>query len=165
MFKKSWCIFIFTIVIMLCSFTASAAPAGDTDKDTPQEVKHLIMITRPDDDGDKTFNKTYMICGITTTDDVKIGIKLQKKNKEGKFEPFEDVDGRSSWVVGPSGIFAKEVKLDTGNNVFRVVAYYYDKSRPEYEDPHEITITLLDINKVKELKTKILDNIFNPLKK
>lgn len=149
MFRKVTLLLILVIIVL--SYSASAfAWSKDILRDpTVQETSQfLVTITRPEGD-ESTFKKSYVICGNTDADNVRVEIYL--KNKTTKyFEPFANTNGETYWDIGSSGFFMKEVVLPAeGANEIRIVAY----KKYDYElvagtnlQINDFTITVLNRN-------------------
>jgi hypothetical protein len=170
MLKRIFFVLVLIFIISLLSVSVFAVdPEKSGKNDTFEEKTPIITITRPSSDGEKTFNKAYTICGIT--DKSNIRIELFKRKSDGSYTEFKGVDGSSSWDVGPSGGFSIDIMLSLGYinhngiNNFKIKAF--DKEKPENVESYTISITLLDVNKLKNEPAKVysLDTILKPLSK
>lgn len=141
MFKK----FVISVIAILTVFmfsTVAFAASG------------IITITRPDGD-ETTFKKTYMVCGYSDKEDVTVEVSVYD-DKLGYYVPLYTVDGESSWTIGSSGMFMKEVKLPyAGANKMSVVSY--KNSDPDNKQVNKFTITVLK----ESLKDKVYNVYFN----
>lgn len=112
---------------------------------------NIINITKPEGDADSTFKKTYVICGNTDKEDVTVELSVYSKSSDS-FVAYNNTEGESSWTIGSSGMFMKEISLPNyGANRIKIVAY--KSSDPEKKQVEEFTITLLK----EALKDKIID--------
>lgn len=162
-----------TSLLSVSVFAANADKSAKSDKSEKNEAAEkktpTITITKPNSEGEKTFNKAYTICGITEKSNIRI--ELFKRKSDGSYNEFKGVDGLSAWDVGPSGGFSIDIILSIGYknnygiNNFRIKAF--DKENPENFELYTITITLLDVNKLKNESAKnySLDKILKPLSK
>lgn len=124
--KKLCVILIIAIIVTALSVPAFADSSAISDavysKLTTQNGQLYVTITRPDSESDLTFKKSYIISGQTDLDG--IWVKLLRYDKsEGRYVDYANTDGASSWKIGSSGIFMKEVELKDGLNDIRIVAY------------------------------------------
>lgn len=127
MFKKFCSFLSFIVIVSLMASAAIAAPDAFYDKSTSSsDSQFLVKITRPDGN-ESTFKTSYVICGVTDQEDVSVELLIEK---DGRYEEFATTDGYSSWDIGSSGVFMKEVMLpNKGANKIRIVAY----KKAEYE--------------------------------
>jgi len=173
-FKKiGQCIIILMVVLMLCipAYADSTDIIYQDDVDSTDEF--LVKITRPEGD-ESTFKKSYVICGNT---DIKgIRVELAILEDDGKWKSFENTDGDSSWRIGNSGIFMKEVRLpELGANKIRIAAYKSDEKDRlvlnENLQLQEYTITVLEKSFKDKIKsgfisvTEMLDELINKANK
>lgn len=129
------------------------------DKNTSDTEQFLVTITRPEGD-ESTFKKSYVICGNTVKDDIRVMLLIYDKD-EKKYIPFANTDGDYMWDIGVSGIFMKEVILpNKGANDVRIIAF--KKNETEKLVPktnlqiNSFTVSVLD-NGIKEaIKTGFL---------
>ncbi|AEV70603.1 hypothetical protein [Acetivibrio clariflavus] len=169
MYKKIF--YIFTLVLLITSFsiTSFAEDLEDqkllnkytilADKNTSDTEQFLVTITRPEGD-ESTFKKSYVICGNTVKDDIRVMLLIYDKD-EKKYIPFANTDGDYMWDIGASGIFMKEVILpNKGANDVRIIAF--KKNETEKLVPktnlqiNSFTVSVLD-NGIKEaIKTGFL---------
>ena len=154
MLKKLCILFIFIITISISSLVVFADDTDEVKKEPPPPPKVLFTVTRPDFDGEKTFNKYYRICGLTDYEN--ITVTMYRQGKDGKYEELKDVDGDASWEINASGIFAQEIILNMGINNIKVLAY--DTENDTYKEV-KVTITLLDINGIKKIKTDKINQL------
>jgi hypothetical protein len=164
--------FVLVLIFMTCLLSISVF-AANTEKsgkdDADEKNKATITITKPMNDDEKTFNRAYTICGIT--DKSNIRIELSKRRSDGSYTEFKGVDGLSAWDIGPSGGFSIDVMLSLGyrsqNGINNFMIKAFDKEKPENAESFKITVTLLDVNKLKNEPAKVysLDTILKPLSK
>lgn len=126
MFRKSLFAIIVAIMVIFTSFSSFAfTTVLDVlkSKDVKSTDEFLVSIIRPE--GDETISKkSYVICGnaVDEAEDIRVHILIE--NNDGKWEEFKNTDGESSWDIGASGIFMKEVVFpNEGINSIRVAAY------------------------------------------
>jgi hypothetical protein len=143
----------------------------DSDKDVPKVTvddilnealqqesgngKKIVSISKPEDDKDSTYKKTYVISGVTDYDDVKI-VLTKYDSDEKKYVPLKDEDGKYKWDVGSFGAFAREITLTKGANKIRLLAYHIQKEDELKLDDVQIkdlTITLLN----ETIKDKVIN--------
>ncbi|MEN2776315.1 hypothetical protein [Acetivibrio clariflavus] len=169
MYKKIF--YIFTLVLLITSFSITSFAEGLedqkllnkytilADKNTSDTEQFLVTITRPEGD-ESTFKKSYVICGNTVKDDIRVMLLIYDKD-EKKYIPFANTDGDYMWDIGASGIFMKEVILpNKGANDVRIIAF--KKNETEKLVPktnlqiNSFTVSVLD-NGIKEaIKTGFL---------
>lgn len=112
---------------------------------------HLINITRPEGDEESTFKKSYVICGNTANEGITVELSVYD-NDLGYYVPYANTEGETSWGIGSSGMFMKEVNLKyTGANKIQVVAY--KNSDTENRQVEKFTIILLK----EDLKNKLMN--------
>jgi len=143
-----------------------------SDKKTEDTKQFLVKITRPEGD-ETTFKESYVICG--NSDKQNITVKLLMYNEKTEtFEPYKDLDGEDTWVIGASGFFMKEIELPKkGANKIRIVAYQGNTKKDNAElvlgenlQVNTFTVTLLDRSVKEAIKngflriTDMLDNLF-----
>ena len=112
----------------------------------------LVKITRPEGSEESTFKKTYLICGNTDKEGVTVELSVYDDSL-GYYVPYFNTEGESSWVIGSSGMFMKEVELKSGANLIKIFAYR--NSDPQDQQTETFTITLLKEN----LKDKIVNGV------
>jgi len=123
---------IFTIIIavMLPLFAVPALAAG----------AKVVDITRPE--GNEIVTKEiFSIGGACIYDDTTIEF-FYKEKETGDYRSLATTEGDSSFKVGNSKLFGKEVELKyKGDNEIRVIAYTkLTKDNPQRED-YTITVT------------------------
>lgn len=137
---------ILIIAVIVCAFSIPVFAGVDSsiyNPDTSTTDQFMVTITRPDGD-ESTFNQSYVICGVTGQEGVTVKALIEK---DGWYSDFPDTDGVTSWTIGSSGVFMKEVTFpNTGANKLRIVAYT-DSQR----QINDFTITVLE----QSLKDKI----------
>lgn len=147
--------------------TGGTAVTGDLPKDiisilespkTENTNISLLTITRPEDDMDSTYKKSYVISGDTYESkytDVRVAVaKYNSETKE--YELLKNSDDESSWDVGTYGAFTKEVGLTKGDNKLRILAYRTTETGDYSKDNVQVynfTVKLLDSN----ILTKIIN--------
>ncbi|MCX7747145.1 MAG: hypothetical protein N2645_09675 [Clostridia bacterium] len=144
MFKKLFSIFL-VIAMSLC-FVLTAYAADP----------EFINITRPEAN-ESTFKTSYIFCGNTDQEGIKVELKYKDKETD-KWEPLVTTDGDSSWIIGSSGIFIKEVKLPYkgSNNENKIMIKAYKASNPDGpKQIKEFTITVLDETFKEKIKNKL----------
>jgi hypothetical protein len=112
----------------------------------------LIKITKPEGSEESTFKKSYVISGKTDKEDVVVELSRYRADL-GYFTPLSNSEGETSWIIGSSGMFMKEVPLNEGANKLKIVAYR--NSDPENKQTEQFTITLLR----EDLKDKIMNGV------
>lgn len=123
MLKKLGCAISILAVLAIFSLQSFASSVNDIiyDKKTKSTDEFLVTITRPEGD-ESTFKTSYVICGNTENKDIMVEILIL--NEKGDYEAFENTDGESSWDIGESGVFMKEVVLpNLDANQIRIAAY------------------------------------------
>ncbi|MGI6668273.1 MAG: hypothetical protein ACOX4M_02180 [Acetivibrionales bacterium] len=80
----------------------------------------IMTITRPENDRDSTYYKTYNITGKSDYNDVVISI-FRYDEDTGEYVPMTNTDGESSWDC--LGIFSTDIKLEIGANKIMIHAY------------------------------------------
>ena len=140
-------------IILIFSFSLSCLAA-----------EPLVTITRPDGD-ETTFKQSYVICGNTDKEDVTVELAVYDTKAE-EYVPLatQDGDEETSFKIGASGIFMKEVGLKEGANKIRV--FVYTGTDREHGETYNFTITLLQEDKKDKIKgglltiEEVLKNVF-----
>ncbi|MCR4436309.1 MAG: hypothetical protein QHH06_04415 [Clostridiales bacterium] len=148
---------IIILVFITTAFTVPAFAAGNDiySKATGETGNLYVTITKPDSDQDFTFKKSYILCGKTDLEGIHVKLLRYNKNS-GAYESFNNTDGVSSWTIGSSGIFMKEVQLETGLNDMRVVAYKTD-AEGNVSGGYQITDFAITVSN-ESVKDKIIDS-------
>jgi hypothetical protein len=81
----------------------------------------IMTITKPENDKDSTYKKSYIISGKSEFDDVVISV-ARLNRKTGEYELIRNTDGDRSWGIG-SGIFSTEILLIDGVNNLLFISY------------------------------------------
>lgn len=103
--------------------------------------KFIMTITKPVDDKDSTYKKSYIISGKSDYDDVVISV-ARLNRKTGEYELIRNTDGDSSWGIG-SGIFSTEILLIDGVNNLMFVSYRKSEMIEGKIQFNSITVELL----------------------
>lgn len=142
--KSKLLIFIIIISSLLLMFSLPAMASSD-----------IVRITRPD--GNEIVEKsTFSICGVCTYDETYIEFQYKDRDTD-KYRVLYTTDGDSSFKVGSSRLFGKNVELKyKGVNHIRVIAYRKD-SRDDAETKY-FTITYTE-----EKKNNLIDSIGNAI--
>jgi len=101
----------------------------------------IMTITSPDKDKDSTYNKTYIISGKSEHTDVVISIARLNRSKE-EYEIIANRNGETSWGIGASGIFSKEIDLEAGVNNLMFVSYRKSEMEGSKIQYNSVTISL-----------------------
>ncbi|AUG59082.1 MAG TPA: hypothetical protein DCE02_01795 [Ruminiclostridium sp.] len=128
------------------------------NKDTEDTEQFLVTITRPEGD-ESTFRKSYIVCGNSTAEGITVKLYMYSE-ESGTFEPFKNTEGESSWNIGISGFFIKEIELpNVGANRIRIAAYKNggELVLGENAQVNTFTVTLLD----SEVKNSLKRGFFN----
>ena len=126
---------LIALIIFSTFFGTICIAAGDyaidpDTKSTPSK-QCFVTITKPtlkeqrSDIPFYSYSDTYLICGVTDDEDVKITLRVYNLDKDiyDRYKDTREEDGTpSSWKIGASGIFAKEIQLSEGENKFRIIA-------------------------------------------
>ncbi|NTV88946.1 MAG: hypothetical protein HGA22_01050 [Clostridiales bacterium] len=133
-----------------------------SDKDTKTTDQFMLTITRPDEDTDSTYKKSYVISGDTLkTDYENVRVVLGTYDETTKsYKLMKNADGESSWDVGDYGAFAKEIILSKGANQIRILAYNTTETEEfsaENVQVCDFTVKLLDQN----ILTKVVNSVIN----
>ena len=133
-------LFLVIIVSLAVSIVQPSYAVNIYNKNSKSNLKSkLVNITKPNGD-ESIFGKLYLICGYSKYSNVNVKLLIYNKNK-GKYEDFETTSGESSWKIGASGVFVKEVKfLANGANCIRLACYQNSTEDVQIED---YTITVL----------------------
>lgn len=148
MYKKMTLTILITIALSVLSSPSFAANRDILyDSSTPSTSQFMVTITRPEGD-ESTFKKDYVICANTDQDDVVISV-LKYNKQMGVYRPINGSDANSTWEIGRTGIFVKQIELPkVGTHPLRVVAYKKNEiSRLELHTNLQVnnyTVTLLD---------------------
>ena len=131
------------------------------DSDTEQsDSQFMLTITRPDEETDSTYKKSYVISGDTwDTGYTDVRVVLGVYDKEtGSYKLMQNADEESSWDVGNYGAFAKEILLNKGENKIRILAYKTTETG-EFNDNNvqvmNFTVKLLD----SSIVTKVMNSV------
>lgn len=161
MFKKFLALIAVFAMILLYSSEVFAAGVDDvvSNKWTKSTSQFIVIITRPDDN-ESTFRKSYIICGNTRKENIRVKLLILNKNT-GTYELFNNSNGENSWDIGASGVFMKEIDLPyEGSNTIRIVAYdkYASKSLVAGKNLQisDFTITLLNNNIKNNIKNRFV---------
>jgi hypothetical protein len=120
----------------------------------PAFAANIVEIYRPD--GNEVVTKElFSISGACTYEDTTIEFYYKNKNSD-EFVPLETTEGYSSFKVGSSKLFAKEVNLKyKGDNVIRIKSYT-KSSKPQY---NTFTITYSEETKKGNWLTDSISNV------
>ncbi|HHV30649.1 hypothetical protein [Acetivibrio mesophilus] len=174
MVKKISVLLLIVIFSMSTFMTVFANEKIDliSDKKTEDTKQFLVTITRPEGD-ETTFKESYVICGNSDKQDITVKLLMYNEETE-EFEPFMNLDGEDTWVIGASGFFMKEIELPKkGANRIRIAAYQGSEKMDKAElvlgenlQVNTFTVTLLDKSIRNSIKngflriTDMLDNLF-----
>ncbi|TYQ14714.1 UNVERIFIED_CONTAM: hypothetical protein Cloal_1079 [Acetivibrio alkalicellulosi] len=157
MLKRVICLLLLVILTISLCVNGYAKFEDDlfSSKETKDTEQFLVRITRPEGD-ESTFRKSYIVCGNSDKNNITVKLFMYDEKTE-KYEPFENTDGESSWQIGLSGFFFKEIELpDVGANRIRIVAYKNDEIEKAKDESlkgvvlgenaqvNTFTVTLLD---------------------
>jgi hypothetical protein len=119
MMKKPWISVL--ILLFLLVFYIPAFANTTYDKGTPATKEFYVKTSRPQNN-ESTLKKACFISG--STDEKGITVELYiLNNNTGVYEPLVTSDGVSSFEIGASGMFIKEVDLPNyGENKILLVA-------------------------------------------
>jgi hypothetical protein len=161
---------------------AAAAGGGDSAKASPEEdlyesilrdiigdknleptSQFLVTITKPDSSDVTHYKRSYVICGNTEQSDIRV-ILARYDTATDKFTEFKNVDGYSRWDIGKFGLFSREVLLDYGTNVIKIIAY--KKAGVSNLKPGvNLQVSYHSINAVREsIKDKIINKMVDMTK-
>ena len=93
-----------------------------SDKYLKPTEQFLVTITKPDSSDVTHYKRSYIICGNTEQNDIRV-ILARYDAATDKFIEFKNVDGYSRWDIGKFGLFSREVFLDYGTNALKIIAY------------------------------------------
>jgi hypothetical protein len=80
----------------------------------------IMTITRPENDKDSTYFKTYNVTGRSDYSDLVVSI-FKYDEEVGEYVPMTNTDGESSWDC--IGIFSTDIELAVGANKIMIQAY------------------------------------------
>ncbi len=132
--------------------------------DTAQsETQFMLTITRPDEETDSTYKKSYVISGDTWNTgytDVRVVLGVFDEDT-GSYKLMNNADLESSWDVGNYGAFAKEITLTKGANKIRILAYRTSE-KGDFDSSSNVqvtdfTIRLLDSNIVTKVMNSVVE--------
>lgn len=171
MFKKIVSSIMIIGVLAAFSLQSFAASVNDIiyDKSAISTEEFLVSITRPEGN-ESTFKKSYVIRGNTALKGIRV--EILRVNENDELVPFENSDGESSWEIGDSGMFMKEVMLPNLNaNQIRIVAYQKENvdnaTLGENLQLNDFTITVIKEEVKDKIKngdlclTDLLNKVFN----
>lgn len=123
-------VLVIVAVVALLSFSVPAFAYDGLDdvftSSYQSSSQFLVTILRPEGD-ESTYRRSYVISGSAMEDG--LAVRLYVKDGSGYYTPLTNTEGESSWEIGSSGLFMKEVALPYDYNSIRVVAYRkYDTS-------------------------------------
>jgi hypothetical protein len=139
-------------------------------RDTKDTSEFMVTITRPEGD-ESTFKQSYVICGNSSMENIRVRLLIYNELTR-TYEDFENTEGKSSWDIGISGIFMKEVILPKEDaNKIRIVAYNKNKDLKDCVLSKDLqvntfTITVIDSGIKDSIKggyfriTDVLNNLF-----
>lgn len=149
--KKLCFILVIVSVMSLCSVYSFAASYSRNVDTTGQ---FIVDIYRPYTN-DSSSSKSFIISGNTNEDNVKVELFILDRD-EDRYVPFANVNGQTSWGIGSSGYFSKEVELwYRGENKLLIVAYRTTNSGIRQVNKFTVTVVndnLTDV--VKDLLSK-----------
>jgi hypothetical protein len=159
--KKLFFAVVLSITIMGAAAVGSANSAINDElisKQTKASSQFIVTITRPDSD-ESTFRNSYIISGNTKKNNIKVKLLLLNKTSD-KYELFENDEGESSWIIGTSGVFMKEVELPVeGSYAIRIVAFNkFDENNLVLGKTLQVSdfnISLLNKNIKDKIKSKM----------
>lgn len=141
-------------------FAAGELNSSVYSKETSATEDIYFTLTKPENKEDLTFKSSYVLCGKTELEGIRVHL-LRYNDSDKLYEEFKNTDNTSSWKIGISGIFMKEVLLDKGINDLRLVAY---KAGTVDGEDREYQITDFIITASDEsLKEKIVNNTLKVL--
>jgi len=112
----------------LFSININAAETVYEKADIKETTQFLVTITRPLKN-DSTTNKSFILCGNTEETDVIVELYLFDREQQ-LYKAFKNTDGYSSWTIGSSGFFSKEIVLPyKGSNDLLLVAKKSDQDK------------------------------------
>lgn len=151
--------FMLLIIFCFCTVTSVANASNDLpvptvlyDKSLSSTSQFLVKILRPE--GNETvIKKSYILSGIALQKD--LVVQILRKNNEGNYEKIYTREGISNWEIGPSGLFMKEIQLNSGPNRLRIAVYKKGEEPVPGKNCQisDFTVTLLS--------EKIINEIFN----
>ncbi len=128
--------------------------------------KFIMTITKPENDKDSTYKRSYILSGKSDYDDVVISIaRLNRKTNE--YELISNTDGDKSWGIG-SGIFSTEILLIDGVNNLMFISYRKSEMVEGKIQFNSITVELLPeslTDKITRKATEIGNSITNGIEK
>jgi len=161
-------------IIILVVFSGTACFALQSDYASDPETKStpakqcFVSITKPSLKVQRagtpffSYDDSYLLCGQTDEEDVKIVLRIYNSDTD-KYEKYDDSRSKnelkdtSTWKIGASGIFAKDIELNEGENSFRVIAT--KKSMIQITD---FSITRWDESKVMDKIRNGIQDILVP---
>jgi hypothetical protein len=160
--KNGFIILIFLIVVSFC-FPVMAAKSVNLSEaihgwNIDATDQFLVTITRPDGD-ETTFNKSYVICGMSDDTDIHVVLEIYDPSTE-KYKDFKTVDGTNNWDVDENGLFTKEVFLKEGANKIKIIAYK-ESQAGSLELAKNLQVNYFTITALNEsIKDKIMRSVF-----
>jgi hypothetical protein len=108
----------------------------------------IMTITRPENDRDSTYFKTYNVTGRSDYSDLVVSI-FKYDEEVGEYVPMTNTDGESSWDC--LGIFSTDIELAVGAN--KIMIHAYRKS--------EMVASKLQVNcfTIERLPVKIAERV------
>lgn len=115
----------------------------------------IMTITKPENDKDSTYKKSYVISGKSEYDDVVISVARLNRDT-GEYELITNTDGERSWGIG-SGVFSTEILLVKGVNNLMLISYRKSEMVAEKIQFNSITVELLPESLAEKIVKKTTD--------
>jgi len=115
----------------------------------------IMTITKPENNKDSTYKKSYIISGKSEFDDVVISA-ARLNRKTGEYELIRNTDGDSSWGIG-SGIFSTEIILIDGVNNLLFISYRKSEMDEGKIQFNSITVELLPESITEKVTRKVAE--------
>lgn len=115
----------------------------------------IMTITKPENDKDSTYKKSYVISGKSAYDDVVISVARLNRDT-GEYELIKNTDGESSWGIG-SGVFSTEILLVKGVNNLMFISYRKSEMVAEKIQFNSVTVELLPESLAEKIVKKATD--------
>lgn len=142
---KSRIVSLIVILILLFSVTSFAAPASVNGSDAGN-ISGMVIVKKPENAVSSTTKKVYTISAVSLSG---VEISLYKFNPTtGLFDVLADSVGIPCInTVGATGIYVKDIELDTNTNYLLIRAQYGN-----YYQTIRFDITLLNQGIIDSIK-------------
>lgn len=152
-----WKIILLVVVLIFSLLTAVTALASDIvyTKDEVKETEEtLVNITKPLKN-EIVASRTILLVGNTDYTNVKIELYI---GSDDGYRLKTTTDGVSSWTIGKSGFFSKEIELNKGVNELMIRA-----SKAGKPDQFSLFTVKVVEESLKDIIKNRINSLFNKI--